>query len=57
MGSWEIKQLVCAWLSMMSQLEKTLVQGDVRFHSHIMVRLYASRVAASERSNINEEVS
>jgi hypothetical protein len=57
MGSWEIKQLVCAWLSTMSQLEKTLAQGDVRFHSHFMVRLYASRVAASERSNINEEVS
>jgi hypothetical protein len=34
-----------------------LLQGDVQFHSHIMVRLYASWVAASEWSNTSEEVS
>jgi hypothetical protein len=38
-------------------LEKTLLQGDVWFHSHIMVRLYAWWVATSERLDINEEVS
>jgi len=33
-------------------LEKPLLQGDVQFHSHIMVRLYASWVAPSEWLNI-----
>ena len=57
MSSWELKQFVCELLSTTSQLGKTLVQGDFRLRSHIMVRLYASRVAPSERSNINEELS